>query len=290
MDNKVYQMVTDRIIEQMQNGIIPWRKPWHGAKATGEDVAISYVTRRAYSQINQWLLGNKPGEWLTFKQIQDNGGKIKKGAKGSFVVFYTKYEFKTKDEETGEEKLHCIPILRYYNVWHLSQTDGIKSKIVPGEEVLNDEHDVFADEVIEKYISRTGLKFHNDKPSDRAYYSPVFDEVVVPMPKQFSNISEYYSTTFHELTHSTLKEDRCNRKTENEGAFFGNENYSREELVAEMGSAMLCSRCGIEEEKTFKNSVAYLQSWIKALKNDMKMIVWASSRAEKAAEFIWGEN
>jgi antirestriction protein ArdC len=87
-----------------------------------------------------------------------------------------------------------------------------------------------------------------------------------------------------------MKADRCNRKTENEGAFFGNENYSREELVAEMGSAMLCSRCGIENPKTFQNSVAYLQSWIKALKNDIKMIIWASSRAEKAAEFIWGEN
>lgn len=289
MDNKVYQMVTDRIIEQMQNGIIPWRKPWHGAKATGEDVAISYVTRRAYSQINQWLLGNKPGEWLTFKQIQDNGGKIKKGAKGSFVVFYTKYEFKTKDEETGEEKLHCIPILRYYNVWHLSQTEGIKSKIVPGEKV-EVEKDGLAEKIIADYISRTGLKFHNDKPSDRAYYSPALDMVVVPMHEQFSSQSEYYSTTFHELTHSTLKEDRCNRKAENENAFFGNEDYSREELVAEMGSAMLCSRCGIEVEATFKNSVAYLQSWINVLKNDMKMIIWASSRAEKAAEFIWGEN
>ena len=289
MDNKVYQMVTDRIIEQMQKGIIPWRKPWHGAEATGEDVAISYTSRRAYSQINQWLLGNVPGEYLTYKQIQDLGGRIKKGEKSQFVVFYTKYEFKTKDEETGEEKLHCIPVLRYYNVWHIAQTTGIKSKIVPGEKV-EVETDDLAEKVIADYIARTGLSFQNDKPSNRAYYAPGVDEVVVPMPSQFSRISEYYSTTFHELTHSTMKEDRCDRKAENRGAFFGNENYSREELVAEMGSAMLCSRCGIEIAKTFENSVAYLQSWIKALKNDMKMIIWASSRAEKAAEFIWGEN
>lgn len=289
MENKVYQMVTDRIIEQMQKGIIPWRKPWHGAQATGDDVAISYASRRAYSQINQWLLGNVPGEWLTYKQIQDAGGKIKKGEKASFVVFYTKYEFKTKDEKTGEEKLNSIPVLRYYNVWHLAQTEGIKSKIVPGEKV-EVESDGLAEKVIADYIQRTGLSFHNDRPSNRAYYSPGVDEVVVPMPNQFSRMSEYYSTTFHELTHSTMKEDRCNRKAENQGAFFGNENYSREELVAEMGSAMLCSRCGIENAKTFDNTVAYLQSWIKALKNDIKMIIWASSRAEKAAEFIWGEN
>ena len=282
-------MVTDRIIEQMQKGIIPWRRPWHGAQATGEDVAISYTSRRAYSQINQWLLGNVPGEYLTFKQIKDLGGRIKPGEKSQFVVFYTKYEFKTKDEKTGEEKLNSIPVLRYYNVWHLAQTEGIKSKIVPGEKV-EVETDGLAEKVIADYIQRTGLSFHNDRPSNRAYYSPGVDEVVVPMPTQFSRMSEYYSTTFHELTHSTMKADRCNRKTENEGAFFGNENYSREELVAEMGSAMLCSRCGIEIEATFRNSAAYLQSWIKALKNDMKMIIWASSRAEKAASFIWGEN
>ena len=281
-------MVTDRIIEQMQKGIIPWRKPWHGAQATGEDVAISYASRRAYSQINQWLLGNVPGEYLTYKQIQEAGGRIKKGEKAQFVVFYTKYEFKVKDEKTGEEKLNSIPVLRYYNVWHLAQTEGIKSKIVPGEKV-EVESDGLAEKVIADYIQRTGLSFHNDRPSNRAYYAPGVDEVVVPMPNQFSRMSEYYSTTFHELTHSTMKADRCNRKTENEGAFFGNENYSREELVAEMGSAMLLSRCGIETPKTFQNSVAYLKSWIKALKNDMKMIIWAASRAEKAASFIWGE-
>lgn len=282
-------MVTDRIIEQMQKGIIPWRKPWHGAEATGEDVAISYTSRRAYSTINQFLLGNKPGEWLTFKQIKDNGGRIKSGEKSSFVVFYTKYEYKAKDEKTGEEELKSISVLRYYNVWHLEQTEGIASKIVPGEKI-EVETDDLAEKVIADYVQRTGLKFHNERPSDRAFYAKGEDLVVVPMMSQYSRQSEYYATTFHELTHSTMLESRCNRKSENEGAFFGNENYSREELVAEIGSAMLCSRCGIDNEKTFSNSVAYIQSWIKALKNDPKMIIWASSRAEKAAEFIWGQN
>ena len=289
MENKVYQMVTDRIIEQMQKGIIPWRKPWHGAKATGEDVAINYTTRKAYSLINQWLLGSVPGEYLTYKQVTDLGGKIRKGEKSKFVVFYTKYQFTKKNEETGEEKLHSIPILRYYNVWHIDQTEGIASKIVPGE-VVEVESDDLAEKVIADYVARTGLKFHNDAPSNRAFYSPGTDEVVVPMPSQYARISEYYSTTFHELTHSTMKKDRCDRRGEGVGHFFGDENYSREELVAEMGSAMLCSRCGVDDAASQRNTVAYLQSWIKALKNDIKMIIWASARAEKVAEFIWGEN
>lgn len=288
MENKVYQMVTDRIVEQMNKGIIPWRKPWHGGSiVSAEDVAISYVSRRAYSTLNQWLLG-EPGEYLTFKQIQDLGGKIRKGEKSKMVVFYTKYEYKTTDEKTGEEKLHCIPVLRYYNVFHINQTEGIKSKVVPGEVVVV-ESDTDADAVIAAYVERTGLKFQNDRPSAKAYYSPGTDTVVVPMKGQYDHIAEYYSTTFHELTHSTLKADRCDRKAENENAFFGNADYSREELVAEMGSAMLCSHCGVETERTFKNSVAYLQNWLLALKNDPKMIVWASSRAEKAARFILGE-
>lgn len=211
-------MVADRIIEEMQKGIIPWRKPWHGAKATGEDVAINYTTRKAYSLINQWLLGSVPGE------------------------------------------------------------------------VVEVESDELAEKVIADYVARTGLKFHNDAPSNRAFYSPGTDEVVVPMPSQYARVSEYYSTTFHELTHSTMKKDRCDRRGEGVGHFFGDENYSREELVAEMGSAMLCSRCGVDDAASQRNTVAYLQSWIKALKNDIKMIIWASARAEKAAEFIWGEN
>ena len=105
MANKVYEMVTAKIVEQLKGGIIPWRKPWGGAKMTGETCAISYTSRKAYSILNQWLLGGKAGEWLTFNQIKDAGGSIRKGEKASFVVFYTKAQYKTKDEETGEEKV-----------------------------------------------------------------------------------------------------------------------------------------------------------------------------------------
>lgn len=276
-------MVTDRIVEQMSKGIIPWKRPWHGAVGV-EDMAISYVTRRAYSPINQMLLGES-GEYLTFKQIQQLGGKVKKGAKSRFVVFFDMVKYTKTNEETQEEELRSYPLLKYYNVFHLSDTDGIQSKIVEGEKVEL-ESDADADKIIADYVARTGLTFHNDKPSSRAYYSPSSDTVVVPMMNQYDKVGEYYSTTFHELTHSTMKKDRCDREADNKMAAFGSADYSREELVAEIGSAYLCSFTGIETERTFKNSVAYLQSWISALKNDNKMIVWAASRAEKAANFI----
>ena len=144
-----------------------------------------------------------------------------------------------------------------------------------------------AEEIIKGYLGREDkLKFTNDAPSNRAFYSPSADAVVVPMISQYEDVEEYYSTTFHELVHSTMHESRCDRKEENRLASFGSADYSREELVAELGSAMLCNVAGLDSEKAFKNSVAYIQSWLRALKNDNKMIVWASSRAEKASKYI----
>lgn len=286
----VYQMVTDRIIEQMKQGIIPWHKPWTGP-AVKDGGAINYVSRRPYSVLNQFLLG-KPGEWLTWKQIEECGGSVKKGAKARFVVFYTQLEIKeTKMTENGEEKEEKkrIPLLRYYNVFHLSDVEGITTKIVPGEKVEVEPIEA-ADAVIKDYLSRQPhLRFITTQ-SNRAYYSPSEDKVVVPEISQFPVREEYYSTSFHELTHSTIPEDRCNRKAENANAFFGNHEYSREELVAEIGSAMLCNRVGIDSVKVFKNSVAYIQNWLEVLKNDPKMIVWAAGRAEAAAKFILNEN
>ena len=289
MAQNVYQMVTDRIIEQMGKGEIPWRKPWSWTSMDADGYAISYTTRQPYSLLNQFLLG-KPGEWLTFKQVKDLHGSIKKGAKSRFVVWYSQIQI-TETNKDGEEEIKKIPVLKYYNVFHIDDCEGIKSKIVLGEKVQAPAADNASENAILAYLMReTSLKFQNDKPSDKAYYSPSTDMVVVPMISQYKDNAEYYSTTFHELVHSTMKASRCDRMGDNKHSFFGNEDYSREELVAEIGSAMLCNRMGVDTNKAFKNSVAYLQGWIKALKNDPKAIVWAASRAEKAARYILGEN
>jgi antirestriction protein ArdC len=285
----VYQMVTDKVIEQMNKGIIPWHRPWNGVA----DGAINYVTRKPYSLLNQMLLG-RDGEWLTWKQVQQQGGKIKKGAKAGIVVFYGKYVYTKEEKQDGEEvtimQEHTIPVLKYYHVFHIEDCTGIESKLAgeqPGNTVEPAEQ---AEAIINAYVEREKpLKFQNDKPSNRAFYRPSDDLVVVPMLSQYTEAEEYYSTTFHELTHSTMTEWRCNRKAENKMAAFGSADYSREELVAELGAAMLCTVTNIDNRKAFRNSVAYIQGWLRALKNDNKMIVWAASRAEKAARYIIGE-
>lgn len=286
--NNVYQMVTDRVIEQMKKGIIPWQRPWTGTAGT-----INYVTRKPYSLLNQMLLGRE-GEWITFKQLKERGGSIKKGAKAGIVVFYGKYTYTKEEKEDGQEttvvKEHTIPVLRYYNVFHIDDCTGIESKLESKPAAVATEPIGNAEAIIDGYVGREeGLTFKNDQPSNRAYYNPFSDTVVVPMLSQYTIVEEYYSTTFHEFTHSTMAESRCNRKKENALAAFGSKNYSREELVAELGSAMLCTVAGLNSDKAFKNSVAYIQGWLKALANDNKMIVWAASRAEKAARYIMGE-
>ena len=285
MATNVYQMVTDRIIAQLEQGVIPWQKPWHGAP----DGAISYTTRKPYSVLNQMLLG-QPGEYLTFNQISELGGTIKKGAKSKFVVFYKpmikveKRETTVNGEIVENKKETVIPILRYYNVFHIDDIEGISSKYEASATSTIQTIEK-ADKIIADYIEREQLKFES-KLSSKAYYSPVEDKVVVPEIEQYDIVEEYYSTTFHELVHSTGHEKRCNRHELLGVAAFGSESYSKEELVAEIGSAMMLNRIGIDTEKSFKNSAAYIQGWLRKLKNDNKFIISASSKAEKAVKYI----
>lgn len=285
MATNIYQMVTDRIIEQMNAGIVPWHQPWIGGSA----MAISYTTRKTYSMLNQLLLG-KPGEWLTWNQIQSKGGRVKPGAKSRFCVYCQPVEKPQYDPETGEKKADSYLLLKWYRVFHIDDTLDIPSlctTLTPGDSLSPIEQ---AEQAISGYLNReASLRFINDQPSASAYYSPSRDEVVVPMLAQYALTEEYYSTTFHELTHSTMHEKRCNRQSESTITRFGDSAYSREELVAEIGSAMICNRIGIEHEKAFKNSAAYIASWLKALKNDNKMIVWAAKKAEEAARYILGD-
>ena len=181
------------------------------------------------------------------------------------------------------EKTKLSFILKYYNVFHIDDCEGIVSKA--GKATVEDNKPIEeAEKVIGEYLDRSHLSFVSQR-SNRAYYSPTEDKVVVPLLEQFKTTEQYYSTTFHELVHSTGHQSRLDRKS-GMRSFFGSEDYSKEELVAEIGSAMICGRLGFETKKTFKNSVAYLQNWIQVLKNDTKMIVLAASGAEKAAKYI----
>ena len=278
----VYEMVTNRIIAELEKGKIPWEKPWAGDR----NGAYNRITKRPYSLLNQMLLQHS-GEYATFKQWQDLGGHVRKGEKSEIVVFWKIFESKEANPDTGEIEIKKIPLLRYYNVFHISQVEGVEP-LAP--EQLNDEVEPIeaGDKIITDYITREHLNFIECK-SNKAYYSPTNDTVVVPLKEQYSMINEYYSTTYHELVHSSGHKTRLNRLQTGAVASFGSENYSKEELVAEIGSATLMSVAGIETSKTFRNSTAYIQNWLQVLRNDNKFIVSASSKAEKAVNYILAE-
>ena len=283
-NNDIYQIVTDRIIEQLEAGIIPWKKGWHGTI----DGAFNRVTKKPYSLLNQMILKNK-GEYASFKQWKELGGHVKAGEHGEIVTFWTTYPIKETVNElidgvsTPVEKIKNIPVLRYYTVFHISQVEGVEPLNI--EELKEFDPIEKADEIVNNYTTKDHLMLINDRPSDRAYYSPMMDKVVVPMIGQFISSEEYYSTLFHELTHSTKHESRLNRGNETL-SHFGSEDYSKEELVAEIGSANMMSYLGIETPQTFKNSAAYIQNWLQVLKNDKKMVVSAASKAQKATDYI----
>ena len=276
----IYEEITNRIIEQLENGEIPWHKPWSGI-AGG---AYNRVSKKPYSLLNQMLLKHD-GEYATYKQWSDLGGKIKKGEKSEIVVFWKIMQVEeTKDGKTEKKS---IPLLRYINVFHVSQVDGVEAKDI---KPIEHEPIVEAEKIKNGYIERENILIE-EIVTNEAYYSPMMDYIRVPCKEQFKDVMEFYSTLFHEMVHSTGHKDRLGRLDVGvKLASFGSEDYSKEELIAEIGSAFLMNHIGIETSKTFKNSAAYIQSWLKVLRNDNKFIVSASSKAEKAMKYILGIN
>ncbi len=283
----LYTEITDRMIAELSAGRIPWQKPWRGE----DSLAISHITGKPYSFLNQMLLRFRPGEYLTFRQCSDEGGRIRRGEKGHMIVFWKWVDKKDGDVilmPDGREIIEQIPILKYYTVFHIDQCDGIQPKwekpVDPDTTLSPDDR---AEEIISNYVARSGVTFTSQN-STQAFYRPSNDTVVVPAMSQYSQIAEYYSTAFHELTHSTGSPKRLNRITDI--AAFGSEQYSKEELIAEMGSAFLVSIAGLETRESFRNSAAYIQGWLKALNDDKRLIVAASGAAQKAVEYILGSD
>lgn len=274
----IYEEITNRIINQLENGEIPWHKPWHGVTSG----AYNRVSKKPYSLLNQMLLMHD-GEYATYKQWADLGGTVRKGEKSEMVVFWK--IFQVEEEENGKKVKKSIPLLKYINVFHVSQVDGVEPKsIKPIEHKPVEE----AEKIKSDYADREHLLIE-ELITDRAFYSPSRDYIQVPCKEQYDNVTEFYSTLFHEMVHSTGHKDRLGRLDVNAKlASFGSEDYSKEELIAEIGSAFLMNHVGIETSKTFKNSAAYIQSWLKVLKDDNRFIVSASSKAEKAMKYILG--
>lgn len=282
MSKSVYELVTERIIEQLENGVIPWERPWTGVKSG----AFNRISKKSYSLLNQMLL-KYDGEYATFKQWSDLGGHVRKGEKSEIIVFWKIQPIEEKQKD-GTKKVKQIPLLKYFNVFHISQVDGVEP--LPADDLNDIEPIEKAENILHDYWTREDITVEHIA-SNKAYYSPSCDLIHLPLFEQFKEANEYYSTAFHESVHSTMKESRCNRAEERKGKLvaFGSEDYSKEELIAEIGSASLMNIIGIETKKSFRNSSAYIQNWLSVLRNDVKFIVSASSKAEKAVSYILGE-
>jgi antirestriction protein ArdC len=280
----VYQIITDRVISQLEQGCAPWHKPW---SARGESaIPRNLRTLKPYRGINVWILmsaGFSSPYFLTYKQAQELGGCVRKGEKGLPVVFW-KFGETEKESETGETEKHEYAMCRYYTVFNVSQCEGLQVTPVVAPSNLPD---VPAIDICESIVAGWTSKPEIKHGSDHASYHKVLDYINMPDRNSFEGSEEYYSTLFHELTHSTGHPKRLARQTLMDVEKFGDANYSREELVAEMGSAFLCGFTGIET-KTLANSTSYIAGWLKALRNDSKLVLVAAGQAQKAADMILG--
>lgn len=248
-------------------------------------MAYNRVTKKCYSRLNQMLL-LRCGEYATARQWGKLGGVLRPGAECEIVVFWKMVAAADRDEEDGEERKNgrrgAFPVLRYYRVYHVSQVDGVPQTEQDSRDAELQLHQD-AELLVGEYQRRENICI-DICLSVSAYYNHERDTIVVPAPRQYTDIAEYYSTLFHEMVHSTGHACRLNR--------FGKTNKKngsrqvQEELVAECGSAMLLSHTGLDHDSVFDNSAAYIDCWRRRLSEDPKLVVFACSQAEKAVRWI----
>jgi antirestriction protein ArdC len=270
----IYQMVTDRIIQSLEKGFVPWKQPW-----TSETAPKNLITARPYRGINTWLLrsiGFKSNYFLSMKQANAIGGTVKKGEKSCPVVFWKEKEQK----ETDEEKKSWL--LRYYNVFNIEQCEGIPENMIPII-VTSENKPITACKNIVKHMSNPPI-ITTSKIENEAYYQVGSDTVYMPAMNKFISSESFYVTLFHELIHSTGHDKRLKRDLYGK---FGSKEYSTEELIAEMGACYLASATGILDLH-FDNSTAYIQEWLTRLKNDKNLLFKASGQAQKATDYVLG--
>jgi len=278
-----YEIVTNKLIDALEQGTVPWDKPWKDRAGNGP---MSMSTKRAYRGINVWILsvesmlkGYTSPYWLTFKQAQALGGSVRKGEKGTQIVLWKR--FRKEVEENGAKVEKSFAMLRYFTVFNVEQCDDVEAPAA-AEEIEDHDPIEAAEKIVSDWTSRPSIQHGGN----RACYMPAFDIVQMPERGQFDAAESYYNVLFHELAHSTGHESRLKRKSLIHPAPFGSEDYSHEELVAEFAAAFLTGEAGIEVPVT--RSASYLANWLKVLKNDRKMLVSAAAQAQKAADLVLG--
>lgn len=280
----VYQSVTDRIVAELEKGVAPWRKPWRDIGGGPRNIRNG----RAYRGVNVLLLtltsmaqGYTDPRWGTFKAVKETGGSVRKGEHGTRVILWKPCEGKPTgetDPETGKPVREGYLLLRDYVVFNADQCDGVPADSAATEPLAEHERNALAESIVAGYVADLGPTYETG--GDVAIYSPTIDAVRVPELGQFTSADAYYTTAFHELTHSTGHKSRLDRL---ERGGFGTEPYAREELVAELGAAMLAGIVGLDPSD---QSAAYVGGWLSRLQDDRRLIVQAAAQAQKGADRI----
>lgn len=289
MKRDIYEQVTNRVLELLAAGVAPWRRPW---KVAGI-LPTNLKSGKPYRGINVLVLalsGFASPYWLTFRQAVEQGGRVRAGEKGTQVVFWKFLRTLKHDEdgaisasrdEAGRPVMKRIPLLRHYTVFNLEQIEGIEAPKAVAEAPAFHPIDA-AEKVIAEMPSRPAIRHGGAQ----AFYESGADRVTSPVREAFKSPEAYYSTMFHELVHSTGHASRLSRPSILQGGRFGGCDYSKEELVAELGAAFLCAQVGIEAE--LEQSAAYLKGWMEKLASDNKLLIQAAGQAQRAADYVLG--
>lgn len=273
----VQEIVTNRFVEKLEAGVVPWRKTW----STSRGLPRNFLTKKPYSGINIFLLaGFDRPNFLTYNQTRKLGGKVRKGAKSEIVVFWSvswqgldgKYY---KEEVLGGTKKF---ILKYFRVFNQVDIEGIDFSD-GGEIVAFDPFN--RNELCEAFIR--GLDADVRVGSGEPSYDPINDFIKIPYRKDFDLLDHFYATLFHELIHWTGSPKRLDRL---ELGKVDKVSYGKEELIAELGSSFLCAQLGVDNDEVFEDQASYLASWIKTLKGDSRLLMSASRAARKGSEFV----
>ncbi len=282
----LYQEATDRIIKALEAGTTPWQKPWENVDA---GPLRNGASGNSYHGINTLMLycaslerGFTDPRWLSFKQVQQNGWKVKKGAKSERVYFYKPLDVDERDAAgqpvmdpaTGQPRKKQIPFLQASPVFNAQEIDGIPP-LAPGEAKFSP---IEAGEAI---LQRCPVEIRYGGNS--AHYNRVSDTIAMPERSQFARPETFYTVVAHEIVHSTGHKDRCNREF---GQRFGDNAFAMEELVAEMGSVQLAMETGLPSQ--IDNHASYVDHWLKVLQADKKALFVAAAKASQAVDFVMG--
>jgi antirestriction protein ArdC len=284
---EIYQAVTDRMVQALERGVVPWRTPWTLA---GRPRSLS--TGRAYQGVNTWLLSLACREqgwaspWFgTYRQVQELGGQVRKGERSTLVTFWKTLEKQDRDAGTGEVTVRAVPLLRTFRVFNACQADGLPGRYFPEP---GEERPIAGPQaVLDGYLGQAGAPRLRHDVHGQAYYNPAADEIHLPPMTGHRSPEHYYATAYHEAAHSTGHASRLDRDgITSSGAAFGSHAYGKEELVAQMTASMLCAETGIDTGEIFGNSAAYIGSWLRTIKGDPRMVVTAAAAAQRASDLI----